>query len=226
MSSRRSRSGGSSISTVSMRCRRSWRKTFSSASRARGTLVAQISAHVHGHRPRGAHRRHLAPLDRGEQLGLQVQRHIADLVEEQGAARRRLEAADAVFLGVGEGALAVAEQLAFEQRGGHRAQIDRQKHLVARAGSGGGFRARSVPCRCRSRPGSGRWRRSARRAPAIPSRGAWRAGRPMMSALARVCAAAASARLRLAQLRRLQPRVAHVRRRSTAWRSGGRFPTA
>ena len=51
-----------------------------------------------------------------QQLGLQHQRDFADFVQEQRAFVGQLE--DAAFLraGVGEGALFVAEQLAFEQR--------------------------------------------------------------------------------------------------------------
>ena len=41
-------------------------------------------------------RHHLALLERGQQLGLEVKRQIADLVEEQGAVVGGLEAADAV----------------------------------------------------------------------------------------------------------------------------------
>jgi hypothetical protein len=49
---------------------------------------------VDRHRPVGADRDHLALLERGQQLGLEVERQVADLVEEQGAAVRRLEPAD------------------------------------------------------------------------------------------------------------------------------------
>ena len=72
-------------------------------------------AHVGAPRARAADALELAGLEHAQQLGLQVQRDVGDLVEEQRAAVGQLEAADAVALGVGEGALDVAEQLALEQ---------------------------------------------------------------------------------------------------------------
>src|SRR6185503_15062891 len=42
-----------------------------------------------------ANRRHFPPLERGEQLALQMERHVADLVEKQRAARDCAEEADA-----------------------------------------------------------------------------------------------------------------------------------
>ena len=61
-----------------------------------------------------AHPLELAGLQHPQQLGLLLQRHVGDLVEEEGAAVGQLEAAGAVLLGVGEGALDVAEHLALE----------------------------------------------------------------------------------------------------------------
>ena len=57
----------------------------------------------------------LALLQDAQQLRLQVERHVADLVEEERAAGRGLELADAALDGAGEGAALVAEQLALEQ---------------------------------------------------------------------------------------------------------------
>ena len=54
-------------------------------------------------------------LQDAQELHLEVQRHLADLVEEQRAAVRRLEAAHAVAHRAGERAAHVAEQLALEQ---------------------------------------------------------------------------------------------------------------
>ena len=54
-------------------------------------------------------------LQQPQDLGLQGQRHVADLVEEQRAAVALLELADAAAVGAGEGALLVAEQLALQQ---------------------------------------------------------------------------------------------------------------
>ena len=66
-------------------------------------------------------------------------------------------------VGAGEGALAVAEQLALDQVLGQGAAVDRDERRGRPGGSCRGGCGRSAPCRCRSRPGSGRWRRSARR---------------------------------------------------------------
>jgi hypothetical protein len=54
-------------------------------------------------------------LQQAQHLGLQGQRHVADLVEEKGAAIDLLELADAPAVGAGKGALLVAEQLALQQ---------------------------------------------------------------------------------------------------------------
>ena len=56
---------------------------------------------------------HLRALEHAQELGLQRQRQLADLVEEQRAAVGRLEVAPAcAAIGAGERALLVAEQLA------------------------------------------------------------------------------------------------------------------
>ena len=57
-----------------------------------------------------------ALLEHAQELGLHVERHVADLVEQDGAARGELELAR-VALGAGarEGALLVAEELRLEQ---------------------------------------------------------------------------------------------------------------
>ena len=57
----------------------------------------------------------LALLEDAQQLRLQVERHVGDLVQEERAAGRGLELADAALDGAGEGAPLVAEQLALEQ---------------------------------------------------------------------------------------------------------------
>ena len=56
-----------------------------------------------------------ALLDRAQQLGLQPHVHLGDFVEQQRAAGRLLELADAARHRAGEGALLVAEQLGFQQ---------------------------------------------------------------------------------------------------------------
>ena len=85
--------------------------------------------HIEALRPVAAHRRYLALFKRGQQLGLQRQRQIADFIEKQRPAIGGLEPPDAVGPRVGEGALHMAEQFRIEQAFGDRAQIDRQKRL-------------------------------------------------------------------------------------------------
>ncbi len=63
-----------------------------------------------------AHALDRALLERAQQLRLQLRRHVADLVEEEGAAVGQLELAELALLGVGEGAPLVTEELGFEQR--------------------------------------------------------------------------------------------------------------
>ena len=74
------------------------------------------------HLPVGADRLDLAGLEEAEQQGLHPQRHLADFVEEDGAAVGHLQQARPVAMRVGEAALHVAEQLGFEQasRAGRR----------------------------------------------------------------------------------------------------------
>jgi hypothetical protein len=78
----------------------------------------------------GADRHHLALLQSGQQFGLEVEREVADLVQEERAAVGCLHAADAVALGVGEGALHVPEQLGIEQAFGDGAEIHRDQLLA------------------------------------------------------------------------------------------------
>ena len=71
--------------------------------------------------------RTVALLERAQELGLQRERHLADLVEEERAAVGLLEEARRALLGVGERAAHVAEQLALEQRLGHRRAVDARR---------------------------------------------------------------------------------------------------
>ena len=82
-------------------------------------------------RPRLADALDLALLQRPQQLRLQRQRHQADFIDEERAAMRQLEAADACRHGAGERALGVAEQLGLGQRLGNRGGVERDEALVA-----------------------------------------------------------------------------------------------
>ena len=72
--------------------------------------------HIDGMLAHRAQAAHGAALQHPQQLGLQCQVELADLVEEQGAAARGLDQADALLARVGERAALVAEQLALDQR--------------------------------------------------------------------------------------------------------------
>jgi hypothetical protein len=78
-----------------------------------------------GHAP--ADRLDLPLLQRAQQLDLDVQRDLADLVEEQGAGVGLDEATLARARGAGEGALLVAEQLALEDRLRQRGAVGRDQ---------------------------------------------------------------------------------------------------
>jgi hypothetical protein len=68
-------------------------------------------------------------------LRLQLERQLADLVEEQRAAVGALEGAGPIGHRAGERALLVAEQLALDQRRGDRAAVEHHhRAAAARAG--------------------------------------------------------------------------------------------
>ena len=92
----------------------------------------------------------LALLEHAQQLGLGLEGHLADLVEEERAAVGQLEAADASVDGAGERALLVAEQLALDESGGQGGAVDLDQRLAVRWLSEW-TPARSAPCRCRFR---------------------------------------------------------------------------
>src|SRR5690606_23138635 len=64
------------------------------------------------------------------QLRLQRERHVADLVEEQGAAVGDLDLAGRLAHGARERALLEAEQLRLEQRLRDRGAVDRNERLL------------------------------------------------------------------------------------------------
>ena len=79
--------------------------------RSRRQVGRGDDADVHADRLVRADRHHLALFESGQQLGLEVKRQVADLVQEQSAAVRGLEPADPIRLGVGERASDMSEQL-------------------------------------------------------------------------------------------------------------------
>ena len=117
--------------------------------------------HVHLALVRRAEPLELALLEHAQQLGLQLQRQVADLVEEDGAVVGELEAALAGGDGAGEGAPFVAEQLALDQRRRQRRAVDADQRRAGAAGCARAAPGRTAPCRCRCRPAAAPRRRSA-----------------------------------------------------------------
>ena len=70
-----------------------------------------------------------AGLERAQNLRLLAERNVADLVHEQRAAVRELEAAGPVAFGIGEGAAHVAEEFALEHALGQPAHVDGDEGL-------------------------------------------------------------------------------------------------
>ena len=72
--------------------------------------------------------------EEAEQLGLEVEADVADLVEEEGAARGGADDAGERDLRAGERALAVAEQLALEHVARDRGAVERVERAVGAVG--------------------------------------------------------------------------------------------
>ena len=86
-------------------------------------------AHVHRAGLGGSHALELPRLQHPQQLGLLRLRHVAHLVQEERARIGQLEVAHPVGLGVREGALHVAEQLALEDALREAAGVDGDQRL-------------------------------------------------------------------------------------------------
>src|SRR5689334_19157010 len=90
---------------------------------AQVTVGGGDQARIRADRPRAAETLELPLLQDAQQLRLQLERDFAHLVEEDAAAMRQLEPADALRYGSGEGALFMAEHLAFQQAGRNRRTV-------------------------------------------------------------------------------------------------------
>ena len=122
MSSERSRKGGRRIGTTLRRKNKSSRNVPCWMAKCRSLFVAATILHVGLDRGAAANRRIFALLQHAQKAGLGLHRHVADFIEKQGSAFRLFKAADGAGGGAGEGALLVAEQLAFDEiarNGGH-----------------------------------------------------------------------------------------------------------
>ncbi len=73
-------------------------------------------------------------LDEAEQLGLELDRDVADLVEEDGAAGGAADDARERHVRAGERALAIAEQLALEHVGGHGRAVEGHERTIGAVG--------------------------------------------------------------------------------------------
>ena len=108
-------------------------------------------ANVDGARRARADRLHLPLLQHAQELRLERRRDLADLVEEERAARGALEDALAVAVGAGERALHVAEELGLEHRLAERLHVQRHEGPLGAIGGVVDRAGDSPPCRCRSR---------------------------------------------------------------------------
>src|SRR5262249_639896 len=81
-------------------------------------------AHIHPHRLGSADALELRLLEDAEERGLGLGRELADLVEEERALVRELEASDPARVRAGGGAALVAEELALDEVERDRAAID------------------------------------------------------------------------------------------------------
>ena len=68
-----------------------------------------------------------------QQFYLQREGHVADLVEEQHAAKRALGVAQVPLVRAGKRALLMAEHFAFQQIGGNGGAIDRHERTLRRS---------------------------------------------------------------------------------------------
>ena len=110
MSPRRSRSGGTWRTKHSSRWKRSRRKSPAVTRCSSGACVAATTrTSAFWPLPGGADAPHLVAVERAQELGLRVEREVADLVEEEGAAVGLGEGAEPLRVGAGEGSALVAE---------------------------------------------------------------------------------------------------------------------
>src|SRR5262249_36767310 len=91
-------------------------------------------ADVELHRRRAAESLDLTRLQNAEQLALELQRHVADLVEEKRAALCLFEFAEVASGGAGERAALVAKELRFEEVGGDGGPVDGDEAAAATRG--------------------------------------------------------------------------------------------
>ncbi len=91
------------------------------------TMGGRQHPYFDAHRLATAQRLHHPVLQHPQQLGLGGGRHVADLVEEEGAAVGFTETAGAIAVGAGESALLDAEELRLDEAFGHGRAVDRHE---------------------------------------------------------------------------------------------------
>ena len=134
MSSPRSRSGGTRMGMTLRRKYRSSRKPPLPNLFDELLVRRRDHAHVHADARLPADRLDDLLLKRSQHLRLRLQAHVADFVQEQRAAGRRLELAAPIGDGAGERASHVAEELRLDELFRQRRAVD----LDERAGRGDG----------------------------------------------------------------------------------------
>ena len=88
-------------------------------------------AHIHFDRLRIADLEKLAGFENTEQLSLKIERHLADLIEEDRAVVGFFEQAFRLFECTGESSCLVTEHLAFQQVAAERGTVDGDKGFIA-----------------------------------------------------------------------------------------------
>ena len=94
-------------------------------------VIGGENAHIHGHRVASAEGPDLAFLQHAKELGLNRQRKVRDLVEEEAASLRELEVPVLPLTRAGERPLFVAEQLGLDQRLRNPATVERDEGSCA-----------------------------------------------------------------------------------------------
>ena len=115
MSSRRSRSGGTSTGNTAQAIEEIRAEALLPDRLGEVAIGGGDQPDVGLDRLRGADPLELPLLQDAQQLHLELERQLADLVEEERSAVGQLEAAAASPVGAGEGTLLVAEELALDQ---------------------------------------------------------------------------------------------------------------
>ena len=147
----RSRSGGTKIGTTFESEVQVLTKPTAADLRRQILVGGGQHSRVDANPCRAAHRLHHLLLQHAQHLRLRLQTHVADLVEKNRAAVRRLELAAPIGDGAGERATHMPEQLALDQLLGNRGAVDLDERRRSPAAQARGCYGPPAPCRCRSR---------------------------------------------------------------------------